>query len=784
MTHGSSPSQFLADERPLRRMALPAVLVLSCLILTILITLVIARQPPSFDGAMNLQVAWSLSNGEGYQRSYADRTVFPKEVQTNAPYVVPAAVFYHLLGVGYASSQLTNLIYFYVLLLTCYMLVRREYSASAAALAVIAVLVTPGIMTFGFNGYGEIPALAWALLSLFFFTSRESWGRLALAGLCLGLAVCTKTVMAICAFAFGAGYVAILLFQPRTAPSLKAFRIALLIAAALMPVLLVEAWRYMSLGGLGEFRAWWETSFASINRQAGTQAGFQDTRELSAKISTHLGLLGGMLGLSTPLLVAWLVGPFLILPLFLVREGWSRKSLAIGLPLAAAGIYLVWWLALTPTQKAWHRRILDGVVLLNLCWVWAGALIFTWLSGRNRTAAWGAGALMLASAGALFGQFFKHDLQKELASHPEHPDLERAIATVRGLPRDAVILGIGWDSAPVISLLSGRPFEDVNNVPISSLQGKKTYFVTDNTTAAADVDTIVGTYRSTPLGSGDSPYRIYHVDFGVPADRLSSPPSNDVAWLPRVLDTRTATDTATAGFYGLERDGAWMSSDAYMRLRYTSGSQLGLRAYLPDLGLYTKQGKPISISASIDGCPLHPIRLAKGGLQEIWFEVPSQCMPEDGESALVRISSDGLIVNSITRDDRALFAKVPLVGFAQPGLLEQVSDSDASEDKARNEDVSWMRVEPIPGSFCHGGREVFAARVRWRAQAGVNPHGGMHVWVSHGDAAPKLWVSSGAMQGDATTGEWVREGTRFALRSGSGKELASASAPAPFCPQG
>ena len=51
-----------------------------------------AKAPPSFDGAMNLQVAQSLANGEGYRRSYADRIAFPQEVQTNAPYVVPAAV--------------------------------------------------------------------------------------------------------------------------------------------------------------------------------------------------------------------------------------------------------------------------------------------------------------------------------------------------------------------------------------------------------------------------------------------------------------------------------------------------------------------------------------------------------------------------------------------------------------------------------------------------------------------------------------------------------------------
>ncbi len=43
---------------------------------------IVITYPPSFDGAMNLQVASSIANGEGYRRNYASREAFPHEIQT------------------------------------------------------------------------------------------------------------------------------------------------------------------------------------------------------------------------------------------------------------------------------------------------------------------------------------------------------------------------------------------------------------------------------------------------------------------------------------------------------------------------------------------------------------------------------------------------------------------------------------------------------------------------------------------------------------------------------
>ena len=294
------------------------------------------------------------------------------------------------------------------------------------------------------------------------------------------------------------------------------------------------------------------------------------------------------------------------------------------------------------------------------------------------------------------------------------------------------------------------------------------------------MNSIIDTYRSTLLSPHGNPYRVYRVDFGALSSGVSSNPTG--IRIPRVLDTRAKPKTTSTGFYGPEADGAWMSSEANIWLRYHEGAQLGLRAYLPDLALYTSKGKPISIDASIDGCALESTRLTKSGLQEIWFDMPPRCAPDDGESVLVRISSDALLINSITRDDRALFAKVPLLGFAPPGLLDKVSESDNSMEDAASSAPDSLKIESLPGAYCQRDQDVFTARVQWHIRPRKGSAGGIHLWVSQGDSTPKLWLSSGSARGDATTGEWVREGTRFTILSESGREVISAVAIPPSCP--
>src|SRR5690606_3415755 len=59
-----------------------------------------ATQELLFDGAMNLEVARSLAEGNGPRRLYDHGTLFAPEVQTKEPYYILGALVFKILGVG------------------------------------------------------------------------------------------------------------------------------------------------------------------------------------------------------------------------------------------------------------------------------------------------------------------------------------------------------------------------------------------------------------------------------------------------------------------------------------------------------------------------------------------------------------------------------------------------------------------------------------------------------------------------------------------------------------
>ncbi len=100
--------------------------------------------------------------------------------------------------------------------------------------------------------------------------------------------------------------------------------------------------------------------------QAGTHDGFRDTSGAGAKVVVHSRLLADNVGLPAPLLVLW-IGGTLALAWFGRRWLASVPVRAALLSLALfAAIYLVWWLGFTPTEKAWFRRIFNGVLALEI----------------------------------------------------------------------------------------------------------------------------------------------------------------------------------------------------------------------------------------------------------------------------------------------------------------------------------------------------------------------------------------------------------------------------------
>ncbi len=103
-----------------------------------------ANYEVSFDGAMNLEVARSLAEGNGYRRLYADRSGFSHEIQSRAPYILPAAAIIKAFGVGVWQAQLANFLYVIALLVVVFVLVQRRGVVAMGARCGRGLLVDAG----------------------------------------------------------------------------------------------------------------------------------------------------------------------------------------------------------------------------------------------------------------------------------------------------------------------------------------------------------------------------------------------------------------------------------------------------------------------------------------------------------------------------------------------------------------------------------------------------------------------------------------------------------------
>lgn len=619
---------------------------LACAFVVALLIMVVARTltiAPTFDGAMNLQVAWNLAEGEGYVRSYADRDPFPREVQTNGPYVLVAASGYRLWGMGIAQSQFANVLFLMLLVAAAIALGRSMRGRPVDGLLPAALLLaTPGLMLFGNRGYGEVPALALALagLALYPWSGRHSHARAIACAVLLAMAVITKTVLLACVAPFGLAMALHTATRPMH-PAGRAKALVLLAFGFLATLAAWEAFRMTSLGGMAEYQTWWALEATDIFGQAGVQ----DTLGVAAvvgKASEHFALLSRYLRLPQPVALAWIALPFVlwaVLPRPAAVPRWIIAAV-----LGAVAVYFAWWLGFTPTGNAWHRRIFNGMLLVNLGW---GLLAGAWAVGDDtRKRRLGTAAIIVAAWLLVTVNLWQTRLHGALLP-VDNGAIHRAAGVIRNLPADALLYAGGWSSSPAISLLAGRPLLDINDAPFDHLvSGAGTYLVVDNEGGyAAPLQRILDTYVATPLLPGDVLPQVYRFD----ASTLAAEP--ELADLAQRRGLDGFEDTQVVGFHGAGPDGRWATADAAVRAVYGGQDVLALEAYiLPEVRY--QQGRTPSITVSLNGCSLPPVP-SRPGVHTL--QVPlAPCAPAAGDVVTIRFQSDVLVESAITVDDRAM----------------------------------------------------------------------------------------------------------------------------------
>ena len=547
---------------------------------------------PDFDGALNLNVARSLLEGNGYRSFYHEWVPFFPE--TNAPYVLPAAAALAVLGITPIGMQIVNLLYLAAFALLTYAIVANLANRLIGVVTVAVVLQTPGLYWFGMNGYGEIPALAYMLaacVALRASIERDDRRLTFLGAILLALSYLTKTVAliwflpVIAAFAVGTRR--------------RLHHLVVLAVGVALPVLLWELYRVVTLHGIDAYKQWWDTKLDEILDRAGPSSRLQDTAGWRNKLGAHLTLLAGWLGLNASIAVAYLI-VFVLSAVFALVQ-WANDAagrFVFAALFATALLYLLWWIFVTPTQEAWLRRIVDGLIAIEIV-----AIVSAYRLARMRRPLSVATAIAL---GAALTAVVAHN-QLVWNRPDDRFDASEARALfdrVTALPHDARLYAAGWYQSPVVALVTGRRFHDLERATESDFNAiaRERFLVVEQ----------VALYQHGWLESelarctceaifANGAGRIYSIkglrpDAAVDSYAVISPKS----------------DVFGPGFFSADGDVRWSTDHSQMRVPFRDFRQLVLSLHVPEPQFMTSGPAPSEIEVMQGQCKLAHERLRSG----------------------------------------------------------------------------------------------------------------------------------------------------------------------------
>ena len=605
--------------------------------------LLIAGTPVSFDGAMNLQVAAALADGQGYGRFYDEWRLFPREIQTNAPYVFPAALIFVVFGVSLATAQWVSLAYLAGLVIVVFMLGRRIAGTIPGLVACVLILLVPKLERFGANGYGEVPALVWLLAGLLFIHIAIDSGRertYFVAGLCLGLAVLTKTVMlmpvGVVLGVFGLAFLV----------SDRAWKQPIALAGGgLVPIVLWEAWKLWSFANLGSWIGWWQTQLDGILAQAGVSDGFRDSPGVFEKLTAHAEVLAGSLGLPIWSLPILALVPLALVAVAILRvreRGVWRASVLVPLMIAACiAAYFVWWLFVTPTQKAWYRRIFIGVLLLTFSAPLLPALAAR-LRGRAALVVAGTLSSVLLLVGSLV-RFEWADFEPDVREH----STREVVAFMQAAPESARFYGYRWYSQPVFGLYSGRRILNIDKRKywIDQSAGPHLFLADGYTSSAGMVGAAVGHIPHHTVVDYSDWGRIFRLDGEYILPQPS--PSKGIRLMSAVRFLEQEYE-AVSGLVGAHSEGwRWAEPEASAVLLSNDAKSLAVEGYLPVHAKYRYSGKGVDfgMQARVADCNLRWQYLGDAGRFRAEWSLSECSLPPAGDTVTVTLRTNAILVN-------------------------------------------------------------------------------------------------------------------------------------------
>ncbi len=435
----------------------------------------------SIDGALNAQVPLNLLEQGRYATSYRWTRDFDHRVTTGPTVLLPVWLCFEMLGPTTTVAQLPNLVFLVLLMVAAASWAHRHAGPWAALAAVVLLLSTPRLLDFGLRLYGEVPALAFLLGAALLLDRLESGAASSTAtafavGLLLGSALVTKALMMLSV----PGFAVAALLGWRDGPRLGWRHWCAAGCGLALPIAAFETAKAATLG-IGGFRAWWEAYGGRAAMQA-VPGGMADTPGVVDKARWHLAQLGAFLHVGSAMALVLVALPLLVvagcLAVDLLRGRGRRVGMSVIALSCTVGSVFFWWLVLTPTSRAWYRRVFDGVLLAEIL----AAVVAGWAVARL-AAAWRrrgtdpapsplgvalAGCVLLVLVPLMAATGVRNLARLEVRTRPseERLGMERVAARIDRLPADARLYGYGWFEAPELTFAARRPALDLTELPV------------------------------------------------------------------------------------------------------------------------------------------------------------------------------------------------------------------------------------------------------------------------------------------------------------------------------
>ena len=401
----------------------------------------LGRYPwPAPDEMHHLIVARNLAEFGTYASGHPDGTLihFDPYDSVGPPVLVPVAAAFSVSGTSIEAARILIALSYLLLCVFAYLLVRRRFGASAAAIGILLMTTAFGSVYLARSLYGEVPALMFLFAGLLLWRRAYSSSTSArfgvAAGVCFGMAALCKTFILIGAPAF----LAVWIYDRLT------WRRILFVPHVLLP----------ALGLVGVLSSW--TLVEAAFRDPGSE------EQISTLVFYRHSLMFGLDSVTTlfstmglqilPLLAATAVALLLLPTVFAKR--YDPAIAVLGLLLV---LFAFWWVFFTPARIPRYLWYSCAITAL-----FSGVYLQHFLV-RLRQHRLSRGAIVLGcSIGVVVvaAGLIRLGEQSQLVYAVDRVAPERALAAyVETLPEDARIATVYWPAQRSINFLANRPIE-------------------------------------------------------------------------------------------------------------------------------------------------------------------------------------------------------------------------------------------------------------------------------------------------------------------------------------